>query len=124
MDSGIQSSRMSFAPDFGKSLGSGQYGIEAVAPKGSIPADATGIAQTQIVRRMLQTLLADRFKLVLRRETKELSVYAIIVAKNGPKVRKSAMKEKDCNDNFTISADGCLAIDSMAVKAAACTEMA
>ncbi|HYR87677.1 MAG TPA: TIGR03435 family protein [Terriglobia bacterium] len=103
---GIQSSRMSFESDSGKSLGSGQYDIEAVAPNGAVPADATGAVQRQIVRRMLQTLLADRFKLVVRRQTKELPVYAIIVAKNGPKLRRSALQEKDCNDNLTTIADG------------------
>jgi uncharacterized protein (TIGR03435 family) len=36
---------------------------------------------------MLQTLLADRFKLTLHRESKELPVYALTVAKNGPKVK-------------------------------------
>lgn len=39
--------------------------------------------------RMLQTLLADRFKLALHRETKELPVYAMVVAKGGPKLRES-----------------------------------
>jgi uncharacterized protein (TIGR03435 family) len=34
---------------------------------------------------MLQALLADRFKLTVHRETKELPVYALTVAKNGPK---------------------------------------
>jgi uncharacterized protein (TIGR03435 family) len=35
---------------------------------------------------MLQGLLADRFKLTLHRETKELPVYALVVGKNGPKL--------------------------------------
>lgn len=34
---------------------------------------------------MFQTLLADRFKLTLHRETKEFAVVALVVAKNGPK---------------------------------------
>jgi uncharacterized protein (TIGR03435 family) len=38
---------------------------------------------------MLQKLLADRFKLAFHRDKKELSVYAITVAKNGPKLTKS-----------------------------------
>ncbi len=38
------------------------------------------------VRRMLQTLLSERFKLRIHRETKELPVYALVVAKNGPKL--------------------------------------
>lgn len=39
---------------------------------------------------MLQTLLADRFRLVLHRETKQLPVYELIVAKGGPKLKESA----------------------------------
>jgi uncharacterized protein (TIGR03435 family) len=38
---------------------------------------------------MLQKLLADRFKLTFHREKKELPVYAITVAKGGPKLTKS-----------------------------------
>jgi uncharacterized protein (TIGR03435 family) len=35
---------------------------------------------------MLQTLLVERFKIVTHRETKELSGYALVVGKNGPKL--------------------------------------
>jgi uncharacterized protein (TIGR03435 family) len=42
------------------------------------------------VRRMLQSLLADRFQLKLHRETKERPVYALVVAKSGPKLKESA----------------------------------
>jgi len=38
--------------------------------------------------RMLQSLLADRFKLALHRETRELSVYALVAAKGGAKLKK------------------------------------
>ncbi len=38
---------------------------------------------------MVQKLLADRFKLAFHRDKKELSVYAIVVGKNGPKLTKS-----------------------------------
>jgi uncharacterized protein (TIGR03435 family) len=38
---------------------------------------------------MIQKLLADRFKLTFHRDKKELSVYAIVVGKNGPKLTKS-----------------------------------
>ena len=38
---------------------------------------------------MLQTLLADRFKLALHREQKELAVYALLTGKNGPKLHPS-----------------------------------
>ena len=39
---------------------------------------------------MIQKLLADRFKLTFHRDQKELSVFAITVGKNGPKLTKSA----------------------------------
>ena len=45
------------------------------------------------VRRMLQTLLADRFKLKLHHETKELPVYALVIAKNGPKLTPLVREE-------------------------------
>jgi uncharacterized protein (TIGR03435 family) len=38
---------------------------------------------------MVQKLLADRFKLVFHRDTKELPVFAIVVGKTGPKLAKS-----------------------------------
>jgi uncharacterized protein (TIGR03435 family) len=39
---------------------------------------------------MIQKMLADRFQLTFHHEKKELSVYAITVGKNGPKLTKSA----------------------------------
>jgi uncharacterized protein (TIGR03435 family) len=41
--------------------------------------------QVNQVMLMLRSLLADRFKLRVRHETKELPVYALVLAKNGPK---------------------------------------
>jgi len=38
---------------------------------------------------MLQALLAERFKLVVRQETQEHSVLALVVAKGGPKLKES-----------------------------------
>jgi uncharacterized protein (TIGR03435 family) len=43
---------------------------------------------------MFQGVLADRFKLVLHHETKELPVYSLVVAKNGPKIHP--VDEGDC----------------------------
>ncbi len=40
-------------------------------------------------QRMLQALLVDRFKLTLHRETKELPLYALVIAKNGPKLQEA-----------------------------------
>jgi uncharacterized protein (TIGR03435 family) len=38
-------------------------------------------------RFLLQSMLEDRFHLKVHRETKELPVYALVVAKNGPKLK-------------------------------------
>jgi uncharacterized protein (TIGR03435 family) len=43
------------------------------------------------IRLMLQSLLADRFKLQVRRDTKDVAVYALVVAKNGPKLTQAAV---------------------------------
>jgi len=45
------------------------------------------------MRERLRALLADRFQLVLHRESKEQSVYALVVAKGGPKLQQSEGKE-------------------------------
>ncbi len=44
-------------------------------------------------RTMLQSLLVERFKLVVHREKKEMPVYELTVAKNGPKFRESVPKD-------------------------------
>jgi uncharacterized protein (TIGR03435 family) len=38
------------------------------------------------IKLMLQTLLADRFKLAVHRETRDISVFALVVAPKGPKL--------------------------------------
>jgi len=45
------------------------------------------------MRLMLQTLLAERFQLKIRQETKEFPAYDLVVAKGGPKIR--ALKPGD-----------------------------
>src|SRR5215813_10806652 len=46
---------------------------------------------------MLQTLLAERFKLRLHREEREMAVYALVAGKNGIKFPK-APAERDCGE--------------------------
>jgi uncharacterized protein (TIGR03435 family) len=46
---------------------------------------------------MLQTLLTDRFKLVLHRETRTLPAYVVETAKNGPRLKKSEGGEANTN---------------------------
>jgi uncharacterized protein (TIGR03435 family) len=46
--------------------------------------------QSKLARQhMLQVLLADRVNLMIHRETKELPIYSLVVAKNGPKLQES-----------------------------------
>jgi uncharacterized protein (TIGR03435 family) len=62
-------------------IGSVGFDIEARAS-----AD-TGEPSRQQVLRMVQTLLADRFHLALRRETRQLPVYTLVVGKTGPRLQ-------------------------------------
>jgi uncharacterized protein (TIGR03435 family) len=62
-------------------LSTERYDIVATIPMGTSVAD---------FRRMVQNLLADRFKLTLHRATKEVSGYALEIGKNGPKIKPSA----------------------------------
>ena len=43
---------------------------------------------------MLQTLLADRFKLLVRRQTKEVPAYALVPGRGGPKLNVSTAEDK------------------------------
>jgi len=99
------SGRISVSPGFQKSLNpkmvSETYDIEAVAEKGAIPVNASPSLQRERIQFILQTLLADRFKVRIRRETKEVSVYAMVVGKNGPKLQKSMMDDTRCTATST-----------------------
>jgi uncharacterized protein (TIGR03435 family) len=64
-------------------IGSDHYDILALTP-----GDVQPSHDKQML--MLQSLLADRFKLTFHREQKEFSIYELSVAKGGPKLKKSA----------------------------------
>jgi uncharacterized protein (TIGR03435 family) len=51
---------------------------------GAVLVGLVGAARDQLPP-MLRSLLADRFKLAFHRETKDLAIYALVAAKNGPK---------------------------------------
>ena len=53
------------------------------------PASGSGPADETQMRLMLQTLLADRFGLKLHKEARVMPVYAITLAKGGPKFQES-----------------------------------
>lgn len=54
-----------------------------------IAARAGGPSAVPMMREMLGTLLADRFKLTFHRDTKQLASLTLVVAKGGPKLRTS-----------------------------------
>ena len=64
-------------------LGNDRFDIQAKFPEGA--------TQDQVPE-MLQSLLADRFKLSLHRETKEHAIYALVVGKDGPKLKPAEVQ--------------------------------
>lgn len=62
-------------PDF---IGDTRFNITAKLPEGA--------SETQVPE-MLQTLLAERFKLTLHRDTKEHAIYALVADKGGPRLK-------------------------------------
>jgi uncharacterized protein (TIGR03435 family) len=57
------------------------YEIQSTAPEAAVPPTM------DVAREMLQSLLAERFQLKYHREMRELPVYALVVGKNGPKLK-------------------------------------
>ena len=68
-------------PDWLNGLGAPRYDIMATLPDGTTKDQ---------VPKMLQVLLAERFKLTLHTENKEHPVLALVVGKGGPKLQESA----------------------------------
>ncbi len=67
-------------------MGAQRFDILAKMPEGATKDD---------VPQMLQALLAERFKLTFHRDSKEQPVYALIVGKNGPKLKDAPPDEPD-----------------------------
>lgn len=76
---GIHPKQIIGAPDWSES---DRWDIQAEPEPEGAPSGAQ-------LRTMMQKLLADRYQLKFHRDKKELSVYAITVAKGGPKLTKS-----------------------------------
>jgi len=88
-------------PNFQISGGPGWAASEGfdILAKGPQSADDRDLSQMkntermqigELVKQRLQALLAERFQLVIRRDSKEVPVFALVVAKNGPKLKESA----------------------------------
>jgi uncharacterized protein (TIGR03435 family) len=63
------------------------------------PPDDASANDPGVTRLRTQALLADRFHLILRPQTKEATVLALIVAKNGPKGLKESTARADFVSN-------------------------
>jgi uncharacterized protein (TIGR03435 family) len=74
-------------------IDSARYDIDAKAEDGAIPMNAPNRVLWEETRLMLRDLLANRFKLSMRAESKEIPVYELVVAKNGAKLQES---KADC----------------------------
>jgi bla regulator protein BlaR1 len=82
---------VSGAPDWIKRE---KFDIDGKVPANAIPEGISMRGRTDITRRMIQTMLAERFKLAVHFETKEMPIYELVVAKNGPKLTKAP--DRDC----------------------------
>jgi bla regulator protein BlaR1 len=73
------------------------YNIDAKAdrPPADAPRKLISDEQGAQLRLMVRSLLADRFKLTLHHETKDLPIYALVIAKNGPKLHESTATPED-----------------------------
>jgi uncharacterized protein (TIGR03435 family) len=68
-------------------MDSTRFAIEATAPDSAhVSYDRAGMA---VVGVMLQSVLADRFKLTAHRVTRQEPIYELVVIKDGPKLRES-----------------------------------
>lgn len=85
----VKENQISGAPSW---INSDRFDIQA-KPDDTIAAELQKMAPDQrreLQRELLQSLLADRFKLTLGHDTKEMPVYLLTVAKNGPKLHEAA----------------------------------
>jgi uncharacterized protein (TIGR03435 family) len=73
-----------------KALDARTFEVVAQLPPGATPSQ---------LRMMLQNLLAERFRLVLHRERKAMPVYALVIGKNGPKLKEATEKGGDSGDD-------------------------
>ena len=89
----IQSFQLEGGPDW---IASDRFDILA-KPEREVPSTGAFFGGQDPLRMMLRTLLADRFKLVMHKETKELPIFELVVARQdgklGPQLRPAAV---DC----------------------------
>jgi uncharacterized protein (TIGR03435 family) len=95
-------------------LGEARYDIVAKGPEGT---------KGKQLPEMMQGLLAERFQLQAHREKKEFNVFALVVGKNGPKLKESPPSaDPTASPSFGIGMSG--AVGHMEAKNATMTALA
>jgi len=80
----LMNSRIMGAPDW---LMSDRYDIDARIGESDRAAWQQPATRKAMLRTMLQTLLAERCRLAVHRETKDKPVFTLVVGKDGPKLK-------------------------------------
>jgi uncharacterized protein (TIGR03435 family) len=78
------------APDWMKSE---KYDIDARIEEADLTAWQNPATQKEMLREVLQSLLAERCKLAVHREMRDKPVYALVVGKGGPKFHEAKSVE-------------------------------
>ncbi|HET9400084.1 MAG TPA: TIGR03435 family protein [Candidatus Acidoferrales bacterium] len=93
---GAEDGRLVGAPGW---LSSERYDIEAKIDRTVVEElqKLSPEVRVEVQQQMLQALLADRLKLSVHRESKEVPVYSLVVAKNGSKLQESKPSDADAN---------------------------
>jgi uncharacterized protein (TIGR03435 family) len=88
----FQSPRVVGLPDWAGE----RFDIDAKASDEVLPATLTTSQRKERTRALLQSLLEDRFKMVVHHDSKDMAFYALTVAKGGPKMQAATIDEKSC----------------------------
>jgi uncharacterized protein (TIGR03435 family) len=101
----IEFDQIDGGPDW---LNTDRYDVQAKIDKSALEILKTlGREQGDLEqRRMLQALLADRFKLVVHRDTRAVPVYDLVLAENGPKLQQSLPGDAEAQGRVIQVGDG------------------
>jgi uncharacterized protein (TIGR03435 family) len=96
---GLRDFQLKISPDIPKdAIYNTMYDVMARAP-------GTGVPRIEEAREMLQNLLADRFKLRVHREVKEMQVYALTVGRGATRLKASSTGGQ-CSVSVGLANDG------------------
>lgn len=88
----LREAQLQFSPNVPVTALNTFYDIQAKSGANTIPSGREGARKMEL---MLQTLLADRFRLKMHTEKRDLSIYALLVDKNGLKLQRAP--NRDCS---------------------------